>query len=70
MSAMVYDAIGRSTISVKNFMGGAPGPEYDVMTFDTFGAAGRLTSRTADPLTGTTPQVTEFVYGVSPATGS
>ena len=70
MSAMLYDALGRTTISIANFMGGAPGPEYDVMTFDTFGAAGRLTSRTADPLTGTPPQVTEFVYGVSPATGS
>jgi RHS repeat-associated protein len=69
-SAMVYDALGRTTISIKNFMGGAPGAEYDVMTVDAFDAAGRLTSRTADPLTGTSPQVTAFVYGVSPATGS
>jgi RHS repeat-associated protein len=70
MSAMLYDALGRTTISIANFMGGAPGPEYDVMTFDTFGAAGRLTTRTADPINGLPPQVTGFVYGVSPATGS
>ena len=69
-SAMVYDALGRTTISIKNFMGGAPGAEYDVMTVDTFDAAGHLTSRTADPLTGSSPQVTAFVYGVSRATGS
>jgi RHS repeat-associated protein len=70
VSVMVYDALGRTTISIANFLGGLPGPEYDVMTFDTFGAAGRLTTRTADPINGLPPQVTGFVYGVSPATGS
>jgi len=37
---------------------------------DAFDAAGRLASRTAVQPTGTLSQVTGYVYGISPATGS
>jgi RHS repeat-associated protein len=64
------DALGRTTATIANFTGGAPGSQTDVTTLFTFDVAGRLASRTAVQATGTPSQVTGYVYGVSPATGS
>jgi RHS repeat-associated protein len=66
----LYDALGRQTASIANYTGGAPAAQSDVTTLFTFDSAGRLASRTAVQPTGTPSQVTGYVYGVSPATGS
>jgi len=66
----LYDALGRTTATIANFTGAAPGPQTDVTTRFTFDSAGRLASRTAVQPAGTPSQVTGYVYGVSPATGS
>jgi YD repeat-containing protein len=55
-----HDALGRTTATIENFTGGAPGAQ----------TAGRLASRTAVQPAGRPSQVTGYVYGVSPATGS
>jgi hypothetical protein len=64
------DALGRTTATIANFTGAAPGSQTDVTTLFTFDLAGRLASRTAVQPAGTPSQVTGYVYGVSPATGS
>ena len=66
----LYDALGRTTATVANYTGDAPAAQTDVTTRFTFDSAGRLASRTAVQPTGTPPQTTGYVYGVSPATGS
>ena len=66
----LYDALSRTTASIANYTGGAAGTQTDVTTLFTFDSAGRLASRTAVQPTGTPSQVTGYVYGVSPATGS
>jgi RHS repeat-associated protein len=66
----LYDALGRTTATIANFTGGAPGSQTDVTTLFTFDSAGRLSSRTAVQPAGTPSQTTGYVYGVSPATGS
>jgi RHS repeat-associated protein len=66
----VYDLLGRTTASILNYTGGVPGAQADVTTSFAFDTAGRLASRTAVQPTGTPSQVTGYVYGVSPATGS
>ena len=70
VSRTLYDALGRTTASIANYTGGAAGAQADVTTLFAFDSAGRLASRTAVQPTGTPPQVTGYVYGVSPATGS
>jgi RHS repeat-associated protein len=64
------DALGRTTATIANFTGGAPGTQADVTTRFTFDSAGRLASRTAVQPAGTPSQVTGYMYGVSLATGS
>jgi RHS repeat-associated protein len=66
----LYDALGSTTATIANFTGAAPGSQTDVTTLFTFDSAGRLASRTAVQPAGTPSQVTGYVYGVSPATGS
>jgi RHS repeat-associated protein len=66
----VHDLLGRTTASILNYTGGAPGAQSDVTTTFQFDAAGRLASRTAVQPSGTPSQVTGYVYGVSPTTGS
>ena len=66
----LYDALSRTTATIANFTGAAPGSQIDVTTRFTFDSAGRLASRTAVQPAGTPSQVTGYVYGVSPATGS
>jgi len=66
----LYDALGRTTATIANFTGAAPGSQTDVTTLFSFDSAGRLASRTAVQPAGTPSQVTGYVYGVSPATGS
>jgi len=66
----LYDALGRTTTTIANFTDGAAGSQTDVTTRFTFDAAGRLDSRTAVQPAGTPSQVTGYVYGISPATGS
>ena len=66
----LYDALGRTTATIANFTGAAPGSQTDVTTLFTFDSAGRLASRTAVQPVGTPSQVTGYIYGVSPATGS
>ena len=70
VSRTLYDALGRTTASIANYTGGAAGAETNVTTLFTFDSAGRLASRTAVQPTGTPSQVTGYVYGVSPVTGS
>ncbi|GDX97432.1 hypothetical protein LBMAG47_30970 [Planctomycetia bacterium] len=70
ISRTLSDALGRTTASISNFTGGAPGSQTDVTTRFTFDSAGRLASRTAVQVSGTPSQTTGYVYGVSPATGS
>ncbi|MBM4058177.1 MAG: RHS repeat protein, partial [Planctomycetes bacterium] len=65
-----YDMLGRTTSSIVNVTGGAPGATSDVTTLFAYDQAGRLASRTAVQPVGTPAQVTGYVYGVSPATGS
>ena len=43
----LYDALGRTTASIANYTGAAPGAQTDVTTRFTFDSAGRLASRTA-----------------------
>jgi RHS repeat-associated protein len=64
------DALGRTTATIANFTGAAPGSQTDVTTLFTFDSAGRLASRTAVQPAGTPSQTTGYIYGVSPATGS
>ncbi|MEI6505371.1 MAG: RHS repeat-associated core domain-containing protein [Planctomycetota bacterium] len=66
----LYDALGRTTATVANFTGGTPAAQADVTTLFTFDSAGRLGSRTAVQAAGAPSQVTGYVYGVFPATGS
>jgi RHS repeat-associated protein len=66
----LYDALGRTTATIANFTGAAPGSQTDVTTLFTFDSAGRLALRTAVQPAGTPSQTTGYVYGVSPATGS
>jgi RHS repeat-associated protein len=66
----LYDALGRTTATIANFTGGAPGSQTDVTALFTFDSAGRLASRTAVQPAGTPSQTTGYVYGISPATGS
>ena len=66
----LYDALSRTTASIANYTGGTAGSQTDVTTLFAFDSAGRLASRTAVQPTGTPSQVTGYVYGVSPATGS
>jgi RHS repeat-associated protein len=70
VSRTLSDALGRTTATIANYTGGAPGAQADVTTLFTFDFAGRLASRTAVQPAGTPSQVTGYVYGVSPATGS
>ncbi len=70
VSRTVYDALGRTTASILNHTGGSPGAQTDVTTTFEFDSAGRLASRTAVQPAGTPSQVTGYIYGVSPATGS
>ncbi|MFN7811239.1 MAG: hypothetical protein ACK5SI_01080, partial [Planctomycetia bacterium] len=70
ISRTLSDALGRTTASIANFTGDAPGSQTDVTTRFTFDSAGRLASRTAVQASGTASQTTGYVYGVSPATGS
>jgi RHS repeat-associated protein len=70
ISRTLYDALGGTTATIANFTGAAPGSQTDVTTLFTFDSAGRLASRTAVQPAGTPSQVTGYVYGVSPATGS
>ncbi|MFM7518996.1 MAG: hypothetical protein ACKO9B_00845, partial [Planctomycetota bacterium] len=65
-----YDMLGRTTSSIVNVTGGAPGATSDVTTLFAYDKAGRLASRTAVQPVGMPAQVTGYVYGVSPATGS
>ena len=65
-----HDALGRTTATIENFTGGAPAAQTDVTTLFTFDSGGRLASRTAVQPTGRPSQVTGYVYGISPATGS
>jgi RHS repeat-associated protein len=66
----LYDDLGRTTATIANFTGGAPGAQTDVTTVFSFDSSGRLASRTAVQPTGTPSQTTGYVYGVSAATGS
>ncbi|MCE2727741.1 MAG: hypothetical protein LW698_13330, partial [Planctomycetaceae bacterium] len=51
VSRTLSDALGRTTATIANFTGGAPGSQADVTTLFTFDVAGRLASRTAVPAT-------------------
>jgi YD repeat-containing protein len=62
----LYDALGRTTATIANFTGAAPGSQTDVTTLFSFDSAGRLASRTAVQPAGTPSQTTGYVYGVSP----
>jgi RHS repeat-associated protein len=64
------DALGRTTATIANYTGGVASSQTDVTTLFTVDFAGRLASRTAVQPAGTPSQVTGYVYGVSPATGS
>jgi RHS repeat-associated protein len=66
----LYDLLGRTTASILNYTGGAPGAQTDVTTTFQFDTSGRLASRTAVQPSGTPSQVTGYVYGASLATGS
>ena len=70
VSRTLYDSLSRTTASIANYTGGTAGPQTDVTTLFAFDSAGRLASRTAVQPTGTPSQVTGYVYGVSPASGS
>jgi RHS repeat-associated protein len=63
-----YDALGRTTRTIDNYVDGVPSDADDKTTLFVYGPAG-LTRQTA--LTSASGgQTTEWVYGVSPATGS
>jgi RHS repeat-associated protein len=66
----LYDALSRTTATIANYTGGAASSQTDVTTLFAFDSAGRLASRTAVQPAGTPSQVTGYVYGVSPTTGS
>jgi len=66
----LYDLMGRTTASILNYTGGAPGAQTDVATTFQFNTSGQLASRTAVQPSGTPSQVTGYVHGVSPSTGS
>jgi RHS repeat-associated protein len=66
----LYDDFGRTTATIANFTGGAPGAQADVTTLFSFDSSGRLASRTAVQAAGTPSQTTGYVYGVSSDTGS
>jgi RHS repeat-associated protein len=66
----LYDALSRTTATIANYTGGAASSQTDVTTLFTFDSAGRLASQTAVQPAGTPSQVTGYVYGISPTTGS
>jgi RHS repeat-associated protein len=66
----LYDLLGRTTASILNYTGGAPGTQTDVTTTFQFDSSGRLNSRTAVQPAGTASQVTGYVYGTSLISGS
>jgi RHS repeat-associated protein len=68
MTRFEYDALGRVTKSVENFVNGTVSDTDDKTTEYAYGPAGRKTLTVK--LTGGGGQTTEWVYGVSPGTGS
>jgi len=69
-SRTLTDALGRTTAAIANFTGGVATAQTDVTSAFAFDTAGRLASRTAVQPAGKSSQVTGYVYGVSPTTGS
>ncbi|MFO0935124.1 MAG: RHS repeat-associated core domain-containing protein [Gemmataceae bacterium] len=63
-----YDALGRTTKSIENYVDGVVGDDNDKTTEYTYNAAG-MTTLTAK-LTGGGGQTTEWVYGVTTVIGS
>jgi RHS repeat-associated protein len=63
-----YDALGRTTKTIENYVDGVVGDDNDKTTEYTYGPAG-MTSLTAK-LTGGGGQTTQWVYGVTASSGS
>jgi RHS repeat-associated protein len=66
----LYDALGRRTTSIANYIGGAPGSDTDVTTRTSYDGNGNVRTIEAVQPAGTPSQVHEYLYEARTATGS
>src|SRR5206468_2112021 len=65
-----HDALGRLTKMVENYIDGVPTDSSNRTTSYTYNGDDELTSQTAVMPSGQTSQTTQYVYGVTTASGS
>ena len=65
-----YDALGRTTATIENYIDGTPSDDTDRTTRYTYDGMGNVLTMTADMPSGTNDQTTAYVYGATTASGS
>ncbi len=65
-----YDDLGRTLTQIESYIDGTPSDEDDRTTRYTYDGLGNLVTLTADLPAGEADQTTEYVYGVTPGSGS
>jgi|GEM_PF-268111 len=70
ITRILYDDLGRAITQIEAYTDGVPSDTDDRTTRTTYDGLNRVVTLTADLPTGQVDQTTEYVYGVSPATGS